>query len=740
MADNNLTRRNFISAAGAATASLTGINTALASNRSAAVQSSLLAQAAARGEKPNPGSGTLKGFIVSDVHFGWKHPAQPSNVMIAQNIGNILERFDELDVFLDTGDIHHGDSGDQGRADFTQFEQSALKQLPFYVAGGNHETIGYRGAECEARTMQLCSITCRPYYSIDIKGVHLVFLPELMAANLITAESLEWLRLDLELNKDKTTLILTHNSIKDTTRYWDSITYRRVANSEEVLNIINSYSNVIGWMHGHNHTWEIEEKFGKYFVSNGRIGGFSPPFPNDNVGDGLLGGIYFEISPQSFTVRGYCSNKQCFLDELKGYEHMTRTMKLRTSVDENAPFAHSWGMGGARSGLITPAYNHHLPGEDSVQELFIAGCSSPVFSENSNLDITAEQPEGWSKSKSVSGLAVSPTKDVAGEVDGIRFLNPGIELLPLGGGNDTRSLFSPSTGNGAGYYRCVPGKTYQAQITASGKSDVKCTLEFHVYDSDKKKLHSEKAAAVSLKGSGRTTIKASCKIPESAAKNSIYSDSQREGCVNLVVQAKFENLTSPVQVHEFNIRGAAASGQTRDASVVIAGKTYKHRGAVSTEPARLALDSQIQSRDAVRVDAGGNERLSWLIRQTGLAWQVRNAPASVQKDASVKIGPMRNTYNDLDEIIIVPLKSPQTPYVHRMRGIDSCRIEPYDPVKKELRIHVDKVIGDYQQMLVLNAPGSPRVWENCKHRNVGTYRPDIVGFQVAGEGTVVIGF
>jgi hypothetical protein len=737
MADNNLTRRNFITA-GAATASLTGINTTFATSHSAAVKSSVLAQAAPRGETPRPGSGTMKGFIVSDVHFGWKHPAQPSNVMIAQNIGHILERFDDLDVFLDTGDIHHGDSDDQGRSDFTQFEQSALKQLPFYVAGGNHETIGYRGTECEARTMQVCSITCRPYYSIDIKGVHLVFLPELMAANLINAESLEWLKLDLELNKDKTTLILTHNSIKDTTRYWDSITYRRIANSEEVLNIINGYKNVIGWMHGHNHTWEIEEKFGKYFVSNGRIGGFSPPFPDDNVGDGLLGGIYFEISPQSFTVRGYCSNKQCFFDELEGYKHLTRTMRVRTSVDESVPFAHSWGMGGARSGLVTPAYQHHLPGDDAVQELFIAGCASPVFSENSNLDITAEQPEGWSKSKSVSGLAVSPTKDVAGEVDGIRFLNPGIELLPLGGGSDRRSLFSPSTGNGAGYYRCVPGKTYQAQITASGKNSVKCAIVFHVYNSNKEKIHTEEMPA---KGLGDDAVlSASFKIPESAAKGSIYENSGSDTCVNLVVEARFENLTSPVQVYQFNVSGASVSEQTRDASVLIAGRTYKHSGEVSAEPVRLALESHIPSRDAIRVNAGGNERLTWLIRQTGLAWQVRNAPASLQKDASVKIGPMRNMYNDLNEIIIVPLKTPQTPYVHRMRGIDSCRIEPYDSVKKELRIHVDKVVGDYQQMLVLNAPGSPRVWENCKHRNVGTYRPDIVGFQVAGEGTVVIGF
>ena len=51
----------------------------------------------------------FKGFIVSDSHFGWAHKMQPTIEEQAAAIKNILNKFPDLDIFLDTGDAHHND-------------------------------------------------------------------------------------------------------------------------------------------------------------------------------------------------------------------------------------------------------------------------------------------------------------------------------------------------------------------------------------------------------------------------------------------------------------------------------------------------------------------------------------------------------------------------------------------------------------------------------------------------------
>lgn len=686
----------------------------------------------------------VRGFIVSDDHFGWKHPMQPNNNTIAHAIGNIIESFPNLDVFIDSGDIHHGNSDDRGRSDWTEIVQGGVGELPFLLSGGNHELIGYGNAlpenESESRTMSIGSVPCRPYYSFDIKGVHIVCLPEMLSPNLITGESLDWLEVDLSLNKDKTVLIITHNALPGTTSPCDSLVYRQIADEERVQAIIDSYPNVVAWMHGHNHTWELVEKNGKFYVSNGRIGGFSPPYPG-NMGAGHIGGMYFEVGPDYFTVRGYSATAGCFFDLLEGYEHLTRTMKIKTSFNPKEPAAASWGMGGSRDGQFIPAYQHYLSAPGSKADLVLAGANGPVFSENSDIVYVAEQVDGWSKARSLAGLAVSPKKDVDGEIDGIRFLHPGLEILPLGPGKTTRRLESPHGSGNCVYYRCAPGKTYRALTRVEAeKPGPKCQLIFGVYDSRGNKLFEKECDLIAMT-TEPMEIQGVVTIPADLKGTGIFEDESSDNLLNITIDARFEDLTVPVRVYKLELAENTLEMNTLNPKVTLGGKTPAYTGQIAPgEYKTLALDTLLSPREVVKVSAQGNHRVTWLVRQNNLKWQVRNAPAAWLPDGMLQVGPVRNRFAYYNEIIIAPLAEPDAPFVHRMRGINRCRIEPYDREKKELRIHVDEIIGEYSEIQIHNTPGAPKSFENVSDRCYESIVPRSVGVEPTKTGLVIVRF
>jgi hypothetical protein len=142
----------------------------------------------------------------------------------------------------------------------------------------------------------------------------------------------------------------------------------------------------------------------------------------------------------------------------------------------------------------------------------------------------------------------------------------------------------------------------------------------------------------------------------------------------------------------------------------------------------------------VEVEAGGNRRLTWLVRQKGLAWQVRNAPVALQPDGSLEIGPVRNPFSTMNEIIFAPMSEPEGMYVSKMRNINKCRIYPYDPETKELVIDVQEMSDEYADVEILNCPHGPSGFENAGHRLYHPYRNNRVGVQVEGPGKLVVKF
>ena len=205
----------------------------------------------------------ITGFIFSDAHLGWTGKDQPSKDTQKQTIETISNYFTNLDLVFDTGDIHHGNLREKQRLEARDFWLTNMAgQFPnslFHYIPGNHE-LGSGRRDAELTAAQVGSFTFRPYYSFDYKGIHFISLPQLQDTILISQEALNWLKLDLEINKDKTSLIFSHNSLSETTFNNSATGYRVTVNSDQVYNIINKHGNVLAWFHGHNHQYEIVKK------------------------------------------------------------------------------------------------------------------------------------------------------------------------------------------------------------------------------------------------------------------------------------------------------------------------------------------------------------------------------------------------------------------------------------------------------------------------------------------------
>ena len=282
-------------------------------------------------------------------------------------MARITQRFPDLDLFVDTGDAHHnGRDRDPARGAWTEVIANGCGGVPFYYVPGNHEIDHATTDDPEVRCQRLGSLECRPYYSFDLKNIHFISLPELVRAVYINRESLEWLRLDLAANREKSIILFSHNNITGTTGPFEE-GYRGLVNGDALLELFDANPNVLAWMHGHNHNYEVVRRKDMLYVSNGRIGGFDPSRRSD-VGPYGLGGIYFEVTAQGLIVRSYSAERACFLDELK-IDKTAGALSLATTLDTAAKAAYAFGYGGMRPGQQVPVYHHHAGGD---LELYLA--------------------------------------------------------------------------------------------------------------------------------------------------------------------------------------------------------------------------------------------------------------------------------------------------------------------------------------------------------------------------------
>ncbi len=631
-------------------------------------------------------SDSLKGFIVSDAHFGWKNEQQPSPEMQAAMIRRISRRFPDLDVFIDTGDAHHnGKDRDYERGQWTDIIMGMSNPVPFYYVPGNHEICHANHLEPEITCNKLGSLSCRPYYSFDLKGIHFISIPEMVRAVYINKETLEWVRLDMEANKDKTTILLSHNNIRGTTYDQNADGYRGLVNSNELMDLIDSYPNAVGWLHGHNHTYEVVKKNNTLFVSNGRIGGFDPTGWDGEYGQGNLGGIYFEFTKDRFLVRCYSAEKEVFLDELGLNQTFKGVVDGGTTLDRRKKPAYSFGYGGARDGQMTPAYIYHAGGGKAT--LLMTGTDDELISEDPTFKnwMARKTPRGdqWQ----LMGSSVSGKHQY-------KWLDPGLEINAQDSADKTTSIMMPrQSHHDRTYFRCPPGRKYRYYLKADSTSGgQKVQVVFRAFDRNAKPLAKIDCQPVTLK-KGTGEYSDVIELPELTRDELIYNDSSSDNVINLCMETNFSNLTEPVKVEKLYFAFADAKGATENCGVEIEGKKYMHKGRVEQgDIISMPVPAQNKKRFAYRVHAGGSGRVTWLIRQEGVEWQVRNAPAA-DMGGYLDIGPMTNTWTHNKEIVTVPMYRTAEPFVSKMTRVSRCRLYPASRTGGDIRLEIVEAVG-----------------------------------------------
>ncbi len=624
---------------------------------------------------------SLKGFIVSDAHFGWAHTMQPSPEKQTKAIKNIMNRFPDLDMFIDTGDAHHNDHHNnenpyKARKNWVDIIQGGCGQLPFYYVIGNHELRSNEDADPEMRSNIMGSTTCRPYYSFDIQGIHFISFPELIRAIYITEEEWDWLDLDLSLNRDKTIIMLSHNNIIGTTS-GNEPGYRGIMDSERMLELFKKNPNIISWMHGHNHNYEIVKEQNMLFVSNGRIGGFDP-----SGGKHGIGGIYFEISTDEILVKCYSAEKDRFLDEFN--TSLSQDLKVKTSYNKEGSYAYSYGVGGATNGEHIPAYHHHT-GENTNTELFLTGCTHAVINDDPEMTKYTEREAYHGLDKIL----------LAGKVnhgnDGYEYLNPGIRLKANDNWWTTLTMPSDSYDKYS-YYRCPVGKKYKISIDldVKGEGTQRLWLRLHVYDINGQKLRIVQSDEIML-GKGKQKLERIINVPEIKTFETIYNNSESDKLVNIAIEASFTGMNTDVDIFALKMEQQNNNQKTVDTGVVIDGKEYRVDGLLNKgEIVQLPIDRLEKPRSVNEIIAGGNKRVTYLVRHSGLIWQVRNATVAYTKDY-MEINKIRNYISDKMEIIIAPLQKINEPYLQRIRKAEQIQFKPFNPSTQSMAVKVDKV-------------------------------------------------
>ncbi len=643
-------------------------------------------------------STALKGFIVSDAHFGWVHHEQPAPEVQSLMMERIISRFPDLDVFIDTGDAHHGalkgENGDKARGQWTDIIPGGSGTVPFYYVAGNHEIIGtLEQYDQEWLCNEMGSVTCRPYYSFDLKGIHFISLPELIQPTYISNETIEWLKLDLEVNKNQTVIILSHNNIKETTTPMGEPGYRGVVNSGEMQHLFRKYPGIIAWMHGHNHTYEIVRSNEMIYVSNGRIGGFVPSLTWGEAGQGHLGGIYFEVRKDKFIVKAYSATKEKFLDEL-GYPHLSSEIQIATSFNSQTRPAYSFGYGGMIHGQRIPAFLHHASLEKN-NEIVVKNLNETAFNEDPTFSLFEFRDAGKSRYQwLLMGTSIGTPNYFEKENKLWRWENPGIRLLAQENDNYPVIVSIPDRRfERFCYYRCVPGFTYKAVLNLEAKGGgQQLGIEYTCHDREGNKLATLNGPVWILE-QGEKTYNCSLTIPQFSEHRNIYNDPESDNLIQITVKAIFKRMHNDVIIRKFDIMlhpgdKNLAHQDNKPSSV---GSIHGNLPA-DLNDTDINVIHEADGRMVIQSDTSCHQRTVWLLRQNNIDWQVRNATVS-DLGNYLEINGLRNTWTFRKEIIIVPVQREEKMFVHRLSNIEKSRIYPLNRNNRYLRIEVLKCAG-----------------------------------------------
>lgn len=195
----------------------------------------------------------------------------------------ILEKIksEKVDFIVVVGDMITGSAKSRVHMDRLKKWKSIIKkyQVPFYIALGNHEV----ESELSENTVRL--VFEMPgngpagfkelVYSFDYKNTHFVVLDTDIFNNFhrIGERQLEWLRGDLEKNKDKNIFVFGHEPAYPAYGHIGSSLDKYASDRDELWGVFGQY-NVRAYFCGHEHLYNKAVHDGIYQIITG--GGGAP--------------------------------------------------------------------------------------------------------------------------------------------------------------------------------------------------------------------------------------------------------------------------------------------------------------------------------------------------------------------------------------------------------------------------------------------------------------------------------
>ncbi len=600
-------------------------------------------------------------FIFSDAHIGFSGIDQPSLETQAAMIQVIKQKFPNCDLVFDTGDVHHATIYNEERRLAREFwlQQMAGQFFEsfFHYIPGNHELDRGR-YDAEVTAGELGSFNFRPYYSFDYKGIHFVSLPQLLDTIYITKESLNWLKQDLVFNASKTTLIFSHNSLRGTTFNNGETGYRETVNSQDVMDIIDSHKQVLGWFHGHNHQYEIVKNHGRLYVSNGRIGGFNPPKHWGDFGQDHLGGIHLRINSKGLEVRAFSATEGKFMDQL-GFPKLSNFIKTDTSFDPNGKVNYYFGHGRLVNGVPHQLNNHYLSTKST--EVFVTSNNTSQFNENVAFENPSKLYFAGRETNRIMGFRVSP-KNTQYETNktGLEIKLNKIAYVHVPDWRLNKANYMARSG----YYRCAPGQALKLNIDCKQLNGTeKIYYQYSLYSRSHELIYKQEYSQIKLiNGRSETLIQTPKKLSKNLNSDKLY--------VVFILKILGQNEGFVLQKIELN---QVASINDKDKGYVneiqVNKKSLKFN---SVGHLRVDVNTLFQNGTANIKLQNSKDTQTVYFQIPDVKWLIRNAVASF-KNNTIIIHRLRSNFQTNQEIILTPVNCIES-YIAKTHYMTECEL------------------------------------------------------------------
>ena len=330
-------------------------------------------------------------------------------------------------------------------------------------------------------------------------------------------------------------------------------------------------------------------------------------------------------------------------------------------------------------------YNHHSSIDKS--DLYVMANNTSEINDDPDFRLYEERivknvGKGWM----LMGASVGNLEGLQAENKVWKWENPGIRLLKQKDSSEIDVCIPPAPIGKSIYYRCAPNMKYKTSLTVeSPVGGQKCILQLELRDKNGDFLKILKSPEFTLK-TGKHIYSEDFFIPKSPEISNIYTTSLSDNTLQLLARAKFTGINEEIIIHNFNFKSLKPANENPE--IIINNKIYKFSGNISSAiPFKLATISTNNARNVLQCNIGGKRKISWLIRQKNIDWQVRNASVS-DKMNYLEIKSMRNIYSPENEVIIVPAQPMQGAYVYSIQNINHCRIFPLNRGNRNLKIDV----------------------------------------------------